>query len=163
MPHESLSLQPRKLEGKDYLGQQFKILLEKKAKLYDKELVKPIGAIAGEDFAKANRNIAVLKTALRDFVKIPNFTKEEETKIIKDIELLEKNDPLAERMNHYGTNETKGKNYYADMHNNAFTEYKSRIMKLLFDLKNVLPENMYQGLLSQNGMFAGLLNWAENN
>ena len=163
MPRESLSLQPRKLEGKEYLGQQFKFILEKKAKLYDKELVKLIGAMAGEDFAKANRNIAVLKSALRDLIKMPNFPKEEEAKIIEDIAFLEQNDPLTERMNHFGTNETEKKIYYANLHNNAFTEYKSRIMKLLFDLKNVLPENMYQGLLSQNGMFAGLLSWAENN
>ena len=163
MPRESFSLQPVKLEGKEYLGQQFKFLLEKKSKLYDKELMEVIENMAGVDFAKANRNIAVLKSALRDFIKTPNFPKEEEIKIIKDIELLEQNDPLSERMNHSNTNETEKKNYYADLHNNAFTEYKSRIMKLLFDLKNVLPENMYQGLLSQNGMFAGLLSWAENN
>ena len=163
MSRESFSLQPVKLEGKEYLGQQFKFLLEKKAKLYDKELVKPIGAMAGVDFAKANRNIAVLKSALRDFIKIPNFPKEEESKILADIELLEQNDPLTERMNHYDANETEKKIYYADLHNSAFTEYKSSIMRLLFDLKNVLPESIYQELLIKNDMFAGLLSWAENN
>ena len=163
MSRESFSLQPVKLEGKEYLGQQFKFLLEKKAKLYDKELIKLIGAMTGEDFAKANRNIAVLKSALRDFIKIPNFPKEEEIKIIKDIELLEQNDPLTERMNHSNTNITEKKISYADMHNSAFTEYKSSIMRLLFDLKNVLPENIYQELLMKNDMFAGLLSWAEKN
>ena len=163
MSRESFSPLPVKLEGKDYLGQQFKILLEKKAKLYDEELMKVIGTMAGVDFAKANRNIAVLKNALRDFIIIPNFPKEEKAKITEDIALLEQNDPLTERMNHYNTNETEKKIHYADLHNNAFTEYKSSIMRLLFDLKNVLPENIYQELLIRNGMFAGLLSWAENN
>ncbi len=161
MPSESFGLQIRKPEGKEYLGQQFKNILQKKAQYYDKELVQIMQNIAGEEFAKANRNIAVLKSALREFIKIPNFPKEETDKINASIAKLEQVDPLPERMNHSNTEELNKKKYYAVLHNNGFTEYKSAIMNLLFDLKNVLPESMYKELLSRNGMFAGLLNWIE--
>ena len=163
MPHESFGLQPfKKPEGpKDIFGQQFKKLLQEKGQYYDKELMKVMKEMAGEEFAKANRNIAVLKSALREFVKIPNFPKEEAEKINANIALLEQADPLPERMNYSNTEELDKKKIYALLHNNGFAEYKSSIMKLLFGLKNVLPENMYQELLSRNGMFAGLLDWAK--
>jgi hypothetical protein len=163
MSRESFGLQViKKPENpKDILGQQFKKLLQEKAQYYDKELMRVIEEMAGEEFAKANRNIAVLKSALREFIKIPDFPKEEAEKITANIAELEQADPLPDRMNYSNTEELNKKNYYALLHNNGFAEYKSSIMKLLFGLKNVLPENMYQDLLSRNGMFAGLLNWVD--
>jgi len=159
MLSESLGLQIRRPEGKEFLGLQFKKLLQEKGKLYDEELTTVIKEMAGEEFAKANRNIAVLKSALREFIKIPNFPKEEEDKINANLAKLEQADPLPERMNYSDTEEMNKKNDYALLHNNGFAEYKSAIMNLLFGLENVLPESMYKELLSKNGMFAGLLNW----
>ena len=161
MTMESVGLQIRKPEGKEYLGQQFKNILQKKAQYYDKELMQIMQNIAGEEFAKANRNIAVLKSALREFIETPNFSKEEKDKINASLTKLEQTDPLPERMNHSNTEELNKKKYYAVLHNNGFAEYKSAIMNLLFSLENVLPESMYKELLSKNGMFAGLLNWVE--
>ena len=161
MPSESFGLQIRKPEGKEYLGQQFKNILQKKAQYYDKELIEIMQNMAGEEFAKANRNIAVLKNALREFIKIPNFPKEEIGKINASLVRIEQVDPLPERMNYSNTEELNKKKYYAVLHNNGFAEYKSAIMNLLFDLENVLPESMYKELLSRNGMFAGLINWVE--
>lgn len=158
---ESLGLQIRKPEGKEYFGQQFKNILLKKAQYYDKELIKEIENMAGEEFAKANRNIAVLKSSLRELMKIPTFPKEETDKINANLATLEQTDPLAERMNHSDTEELNKKKYYAVLHNNGFTEYKSAIMNLLFGLENVLPSSMYKELLSRNGMFGGLLSWVE--
>jgi hypothetical protein len=161
MPRESFGLQIRQPEGKEYLGEQFKKILQKKAQYYDEELTRVMKDMAGEEFAKANRNIAVLKSALRDFTKIPNFPKEEIGKINANLAKLEQVDPLPERMNYSNTEEVNKKNDYALLHNNGFAEYKSAIMNLLFGLQNVLPESMYQELLSRNGMFAGLLDWVE--
>lgn len=162
MPSESGIQTFKRPEGpKDLLGQQFKKLLQEKGRLYDKELEPVIEGLAGAEFAKANRNIAVLKSALRELVQTLNFPKEEAEKITANITELEQADPLPERMNYSNTENLDKKNNYALAHNIDFAKYKTSIMKLLFGLKNVLPESMYQELLSKNGMFAGLLAWVE--
>ena len=160
MPSESLgNSSPRPLEGKAYLGQQFERILREKARLYDREIRRVLQGMAGDEFTEANRNIAILKSALRDFIKLPSFPKEEGIKITHNLEELEKVDPLSERMNYYGTERMEKKNIYAMDHNKNFGQYKSSIMDLLNSLQNVLPKSMYEELIFKNNMFAGLLRW----
>jgi hypothetical protein len=159
MPSESLSLSPR-LEGKEFFGQQFERILREKAHLYDKEEVKKVlQNMAGDEFTEANRNIAILKSALRVFIKLPNFPQKERTEIARNLEELEKADPLSDRMNYYGTEEVDKKNIYAMNHNKNFGQYKSSIINLLKSLQNVLPTKMYENLISKDNMLAGLLRW----
>ena len=164
MPSESLgNLSPRLLEGNAYLGQQFERILREKAPLYDKEGKQVLQDMAGDEFTEANRNIAILKSALRDFIKLPNFPKEEGIRITHNLEELEKADPLSERMNYYGTEKMEKKNTYAMDHNKSYGQYKSSIMNLLNSLQSVLPKSMYEGLILKNNMFSGLLRWVNKN
>ena len=160
MPSESLvNLPPRPLEGKAYLGKQFERILREKARLYDKEISKVLQGMTGNEFTEANRNIAIFKSALRDFIKLPNFPKEERIIIIHNLEELENTDPLSERMNYYGAEGIEKKNNYAMDHNKNFGQYKSSIINLINSLQNVLPKSIYEELTSKNDMFAGLLRW----
>ena len=161
MPSESLSLSPRpRLEGKEFFGHQFERILREKAHIYDKEEVKKVlQDMTGDEFTEANRNIAILKSALRAFIKLPNFPQKEGIEIIHNLEELEKDDPLSERMNYYGTEKVDKKNIYAMDHNKNFGQYKSSIINLLKSLENVLPTKMYEDLISKDNMLAGLLKW----
>ena len=153
------SFLPKPLEGKAYLGQQFERILRKKAQLYDKEVKGELEDITGDEFAEANRNIAILKNALRDFIKLPSFPEVDRAIITHLLRELEEADPLSERMNYYGTEKMEKKNMYALDHNKNFRQYKASLMDLLKSLENVLPENMYKELISKNNVFAGLLKW----
>ena len=160
MPSESLGiLSPRPLEGKAYLGQQFERILREKARLYDREISGVLQGMTGNEFTEANRNIAVLKSALRDFIKLPNFPREEGIIITHNLEELEQTDPLFERMNYYGTERIDKKNTYVMDHNKNFGQYKSSITNLINSLRNVLPKSMYEELILKNNLFAGLLRW----
>jgi len=160
MPSELLgSLSPRPPEGKAYLGQQFERILREKARLYDREISGILQGMAGNEFTEANRNIAILKSSLRDFIKLPNFPREEGIRITHNLEELEKTDPLSERMNYYGTERIEKKNTYVMDHNKNFGQYKSSITNLINSLQNVLPKSMYEELILKNNMFAGLLRW----
>lgn len=161
-PRESLTIQPKKPEvNKEYFGQQFKKILQEKAQFYDTELAETMKNIAGEEFAKANRNVSILKNALTDFIKIKDFPEEERIKIHTDLALVDENDPIIERLNYYDTEKMEEKNNYAIDHNNKLEQYKSSIIDLLASLQNVLPESMCKELLLRNNMFAGVLKWVD--
>jgi len=91
-------------------GKEFKKLLVEAARRYDQELSKTIEMVAGKEFVAADRNVFILKSALRDLTKIPNFPKEDSFKINTNLSMVELNNPMIERLNYYNSEKAEEKN-----------------------------------------------------